>query len=186
MAKLRTFICLQLDQTLRSNLETFHQELLEQDWPMRWISVGNIHLTLKFLGDTDQNKIDYIEKALQRAVQNIDPFSVKVKGVGVFPNPAKPRIFWIGLENIDNLITLQRKVDQELALIGFEPEKRKFRPHLTAGRVKRGKRLIQVKPIIDRYKDHEFGNLIADKVTLMQSDLQPTGAVYTPLVQISL
>lgn len=140
----------------------------------------NLHLTLKFLGDTPSNKIATLQAALQKAVLPCQKFDLKAVGVGCFPNPKRPRIIWVGLEGgIDPLKRLVEQIEKNITPLGYPPEKRPFSPHLTIGRVKDGQALPEL----------AVGEIAAwanEKVHLMQSTLKSSGAEYNALFSFNL
>jgi 2'-5' RNA ligase len=117
----------------------------------------------------------------------MSPFKLYVKGLGAFPNARNPKVVWVGMEdNQQRLVHFQEKLEETLAAIGFVPEKRDYSPHLTLGRVKdsRGKRDIE--QLIEKYKNEDLGYFTADTIIFFQSDLQPSGPVYSSLKTIQL
>jgi 2'-5' RNA ligase len=150
------------------------------------IKAKNIHLTLKFLGYIEAEKIEPIGSALDRAREGIKPFTVTVGGLGAFPNLKSPRVIWVGVSESDDLKRLYKNIEEELYKIGFEKERRPFHPHLTLLRVKtrdEARRLAQ------RTRDikGDLGvSFLADEFILFKSKLSPRGAEYSKLKRISL
>src|SRR5690606_33411991 len=105
--------------------------------PVRWTSPDSTHLTLQFLGDIDSLLIERITSAMTDAVVNIHPFHLSTGGLGVFPDPRRVRVVWVGLVgDLEILSKLQKRVESGLIPLGFKPEDRAFTPHLTLGRVR--------------------------------------------------
>src|SRR5206468_849154 len=100
---------------------------------MRWVAKGNLHFTLKFLGPIDDLRIEPIGRALELAVRPFPRFTINAKGLGVFPNVKRPQVLWVELEGRD-VISLASRVECALEPLGFRPEERDFKPHLTVGR----------------------------------------------------
>ncbi len=184
---IRSFLAIELPETVRKRIEEVQGNLKSSHADVRWVSAGKIHLTLKFFGNIDEAAIEPIVKAVEGPVRAVSPFSLKVKGIGAFPNWRNPRVVWMGLiDGGDILIPLQKQVEMELQKVGFEPEGRAFQPHLTLGRVNsvRGKEaLIRA---MEEHREEEFGEFEVSKVVLFKSDLKPTGPIYTPLREIGL
>ena len=187
----RLFIAIELPHNLQNDLN-YQFAQMRPNFPasaIRWIPPQNLHLTLKFLGDTPPAKIDEIGNQLELIGKNQTAFSVKMNTVGCFPTLKKPRVLWIGLEDEqETLINLQQGVENRIVSLGFPSDSRAFRPHLTIGRVKR-----HVNDTIKR----EIGQVVkqvslskklvwpCDTISLMQSELTPDGAIYTCLKQAS-
>ncbi len=186
MSVIRSFIAVDLPDSLNEALEKASYQLQEMisGQPVRWVPVGNIHLTLKFLGDVSDKNIRMIRTILQTEAASHSVFEISVGGFGVFPNLSHPRVLWVGVEAPDELINLQRRIDVETARLGYAPDQRKFNPHLTFGRVSRNAAPKQVRKISNILRKHSIGFLgaaIIDTVTLYRSDLGPDGAVYSKI-----
>jgi 2'-5' RNA ligase len=156
---------------------------------MRWVNPENIHLTLKFLGDTPQRNISDLSKALKQTVFGFLPFEIVFKGTGCFPDTRRPRILWAGVNGPATLFELQSNIDRALLAIGFPTEKRPFSPHLTLARIsERTSEDTDLKVIqgVNSFQDVFFGHMLVERVTLFQSVLAPKGSIYTPLVRFAL
>ena len=142
----------------------------------------NIHLTLKFLGEIPQHKVDEVADVVKEI--SFEPFDFKVKEVGVFPNHRRPATIWAGIsEGVLEVTKVFEDLDIKLSKHGFERERRKFHPHLTIGRVRSGKNKDQLVEELMRLETKEFGVIIADRVVLKKSVLTPSGPVYTTLAE---
>lgn len=184
---IRAFLAIELPKLILNRLKEVQQELRESQADVRWVDPNSIHLTLKFFGNVEEKEIESIMKSIEKPVQRTPLFSLKVQGMGGFPDLKNPRVLWIGLEESgDILSSLYKELEKELEKIGFKPEDRPFHPHLTLGRVKspRGKAFLLEK--IKKYKDEFFGEFQAERVILFKSDLRPTGPIYTPLAEVRL
>jgi 2'-5' RNA ligase len=192
MKQIRTFIAIELDEAVKAAL-TDLQEQLKTEAPhrsVRWVKPGGIHLTLKFLGDVPVNRIEEIEGALTRACAGLPAFSFSVEGLGCFPHTRRPRVLWAGVrEESGTLTRLQKAIEDEMDKLGFAPERRKFHPHLTLGRVRRRTSSGDMRRLGQLVSETDIGSLgqmEARSVSLMKSDLRPTGAVYTQLAAVEL
>jgi 2'-5' RNA ligase len=117
----------------------------------------------------------------------MSPFKLYVKGLGAFPNARNPKVIWVGMEdNQERLVLFQEKLEETLAAIGFAPEKREYSPHLTLGRVKDSRGKHDIEQLIEKYKNEDLGYFTADTIIFFQSDLQPSGPVYSSLKTIQL
>ena len=179
---IRSFIALELPAPIISLLDNVQQELKSLKLRARWVRTENIHLTLKFLGDIDPGDVDKIDEAICSAAEGFAPLTLALEGVGFFPGMKRPRVIWVGLGGqIRLLIQLQRKLADNLAAIGFPNEKRPFKGHLTLGRIREAVNPNTIRQIIEEYSDLGSEEFTVGRVVLFQSDLKPTGAVYTGL-----
>ena len=153
---------------------------------IKWVEPQNVHLTLKFLGDTDEELIPQIEEKLQQIAGQIPVNQVEVKGLGVFPNPFKPRVLWLGLQYEPALKELYDLIENEMELLGYEREHRDFKPHITLGRIKFLKNRKNLQFLLDKFKNTEFQSVKVNKIILFESELFPTGPVYTELAELQL
>ncbi len=145
----RLFIAIELPPEVRRWLENA-RAVLEPGVPagaVRWVDPRGIHITLKFLGETAVRRIDGVRAAMDQAVQEVQPFSLMVEGLGCFPNTARPRVLWAGVRSELKLVEIQKRLEDNLYAAGFEREGRAFSPHLTLGRVKDGAGEIQSRKI---------------------------------------
>jgi 2'-5' RNA ligase len=151
------------------------------------VNPEKIHLTLKFFGGIEESRIDPIFKAIEEPIRNTALFSLKVRGVGAFPHLKNPRVIWMGLvDEREALISLQKQIETQLEKIGFQPEDRPFHPHLTLGRMKSSRGKEELVERMEEHKEEEFGDIPVERVTLFQSDLRPSGPVYTSLGDVKL
>ncbi|MBN2000878.1 RNA 2',3'-cyclic phosphodiesterase [candidate division KSB1 bacterium] len=178
---IRTFICIEVPQPVLDQCGSLQKKLKPLGRGVRWARTDGIHLTLKFLGNVPEAKLSSVANATSDAVREIPRFSYKLKDCGAFPNFSRPRVYWIGVhEPTDTLLKLQKKLENTLEEIGFEMENRKFSPHITLGRVKTADGLREISAVLQR-EPFETGWIEAREVTVMKSDLMPSGSVYTPL-----
>jgi 2'-5' RNA ligase len=192
MAGIRSFVAIELSDQAREALAELQGNLKAQVPPkaVRWTRPESIHLTLQFLGDVAPDKVEAIAEALREVGAGQAPFTFQLKELGVFPNAGRPRVMWVGVaEPSGALVALQKGVTQALEPLGFEPEKRPYSPHLTIGRADRraGRQdLAEVGELVTRSEVGILGQVHVERMVLMKSDLQPGGAVYTPLAVIPL
>jgi len=185
METLRTFIALDMPAEIKAAVVNYVQPLKSLREHVRWVKSENLHLTLKFLGDTPAARIEAITAALQEIVATTPPFAVTVFGSGAFPNGQKPRVLWVDLsEPTGTLLKLAQTIDAQMHRFGFAKEQRAFAPHLTIGRVKDAHipeviRALQANPLVAM--PAQFHEII-----FMQSELNRAGAIYTPLRKLSL
>jgi 2'-5' RNA ligase len=189
---LRTFIAVELDEPLRLALGRVQAKFKRQIDPrtVKWVAPDGIHLTLKFLGDTPIDKMAAIAAGLRAACADFAPFDFTVEGRGCFPNFRKPRVLWVAVrETGQTLARLQAAIERYIAPLGFPTEERGFSPHLTLGRVARGASSgeeAEIGQAVERTVVELIGGQRVTAVSLIKSDLRPTGAVYTTLLKTPL
>jgi len=189
---LRTFIAIELDEPLRIALQQIQEKFKRQMPPgsVKWVAANGIHLTLKFLGDTPRGRVPEIEAALRMACVGSTAFEVIVAGRGCFPNTRRPRVIWVAVRDRgQRLAWLQAAVERHVAPLGWPTEDRPFSPHLTLGRVAKGadsRVAAAIGQVVENSVIEQIGVQGVNAVTLIQSDLRPAGAVYTPLASVSL
>lgn len=183
---MRTFIAVDLDKEIKSNLLSLLDKLKKKGENIKWIRQEGMHLTIKFIGEIKEEKISDIENILRKIAEGHKPFSLKINGTGFFPLERKnPRVLWAGVEADETLYSLQRQLESDLEKIGFPREKREFHPHLTLGRVKApsvGETISE----LQKYKESTFGEMMVNKITFFQSILKPSGAEYIKLSEFQL
>ncbi len=183
---IRAFVGVRIDPKMTQKISEVQSQLKRSLMGIRWVVQENLHFTLKFLGAVEEEKITSVIKAVGQAVCSAQPFSLTAGGIGVFPDIRKPRVLWVGLE-AQGLQTLSQEVEAALEPLGFAPEKRGFKPHLTIGRWRNfAAKAQRLKEEIDHWKDQDFGQSTVEEVVIFQSILKPNGAVYSPLRVIAL
>jgi len=183
---LRSFIAIELPETVKSALLEFQQGLKKCGADVRWVRPDSIHLTLKFLGDIKENDVDGIVKIIEGACRKYSAFDVEVGEAGAFPNKKSPRVLWVGVHGNEALIKLQGEIEDGMAFLGFEKEERKFSPHLTLGRFRSLREKDALMEEIESYKDNSFGLMEVKSISLMKSELSPAGAKYTRVAEVAL
>jgi 2'-5' RNA ligase len=189
---LRTFIAIELAEPLRIAIARVQNKLKRQapDASVKWVAPDGIHLTLKFLGDTPAGRVPEIEAALRAACAGRAAFEISVEGRGCFPSFRRPRVIWVAVrERGQGLAGLQAAVERHVAPLGWPTEARDFSPHLTLGRVSRNVNATTeaaVGQVVEKAVVEQIGAQWVDAVSLIRSDLRPTGAVYSTLVTVPL
>jgi len=192
METIRTFIAIPLPDALLKRLSAL-QERLETEVPhrsMRWVKPTGIHLTLKFLGDISTERLPEIKQALTAVAQNAPACQFTVGELGCFPNPSRPRVLWVGVqEPSGRLNALQDAIEEALDTLGYAREKRGFTPHLTLGRVQRKvshNAATRIGDVVQATPVEQLAHITAEHFALIRSDLKPTGAAYTTLATFDL
>lgn len=193
---IRAFIAVELDPALRTGIAGTQDRLRRAlgktipDARVQWVRPESIHLTLKFLGAVEERRVSEIADAVGHALSGHPSMTLEVGGLGVFPDLQRPRVLWMGLSGPEpasghpqGVAVLAAAVDRALVTIGFLPEDRPFSPHLTLARIKdRGREMgkaLQELGWLDA--PQPAGSLHVRSVSLMKSDLHPSGAVHTRL-----
>jgi 2'-5' RNA ligase len=184
---IRTFIAVELPVEIHETLRQL-QAILRGSLPdARWTKATNIHLTMKFLGDVEISRINAISAALKNIAYQFDPFTMSLAGIGAFPNSRKPRIIWVGLEEgADELVQMAKQIEGAMRRLGFPNEKRPFRPHLTVGRVRNLKHPMVMTEGLERADVGNLGEFTVQRISLIKSQLDPAGSIYTTLFEASL
>lgn len=184
---IRAFLAVDLPKSYRNGLSEVQGYLKKSGADVRWSSVDNIHLTLKFFGDIDASQIEAIIQAAAGIARTTPPFLLGAEGVGAFPSFRNPRVIWLGLNGqTESLTRLHRSSEQVFALLGFPAEKRKFTPHLTLGRVRSNRGREQLQQLLEGVVLPKFDDFSVTCVVLYRSTLRPQGSLYTVLQEIKL
>jgi len=149
---------------------------------LKHVEAENIHLTLKFLGEVEQERVHMVAQVVESI--NFKPFSFMVEEVGAFPSLRRPATIWAGVtEGVSDLVAVFETVDDKLSDLGFEVERRRFHPHLTISRVRGGRNRKQLIDTLMQVKDTVFGSVDVDRIVLKKSTLTPRGPIYTTLAE---
>jgi 2'-5' RNA ligase len=185
MEPMRCFVAIELPDQVKAGLRDIQAKLKSGGQAqVKWVDPYSIHLTLKFLGGVDGARIGPITAAMKEASQGIPPFSLKVEGLGAFPNLRQLQVVWVGVGGeVDKLANLQQRLEKNLAQLGFAPEKRRFTPHLTLARVRDRASLIEREGLGQLIASTEFEahSFPVEAVSLMRSQLTREGAIYSRL-----
>lgn len=191
MEQIRSFIAIELSGEVKQALARLQDGLKTGSrTPVRWVDPNSIHLTLKFLGDIDASLTGRITAVMEEAVRGLRPFHIDVGGLGVFPNPRRVQVVWVGLAGeVERLVLLQKRIEVGLTPLGFAAESRSFTPHLTLARV-RDRATPQERQDLGRLiqgtRFEADCGLYVDSVQLMKSQLTPEGPIYSRLSSVVL
>ncbi len=160
------------------------QELRATDADVRWETIEKLHITLKFLGNTKEEQLPQVMEALERVAQGFTPFDVRYGRLGRFPPKGQPRVIWIGvLEGQETLTSIANLVDEQMKSLGFSSEDRPFHPHVTIGRVKGNRRIADLLRRMESIT-FECQPTRVTHISLVKSELKPSGSVYTTLSRL--
>lgn len=179
--KLRTFIAIKIcpEPRLVSLMEDLKKEFSNDK--IKWVEASNLHLTLKFLGDTTKDEIETVKKCLQRVTAEHKKFQVQIRGLGVFKNKGAPKVLFLKFSHSDELKRLADAVENELAKAGFKKESRRFKPHLTLGRITYLNDKSNFYKVVNKKKDVEIQKNLISELIFYSSILRPQGPVYEPI-----
>ena len=183
---MRLFVAVHLSEEIRARLATLQDRLRRAQADVSWVKPGNLHITLKFLGETEPRRLDRIRPALADAAQGAVAFAAEVAGVGTFGGRI-PRVVWVGVrDGATPLAALARAVEDALAGMGVAKEKRGFTAHFTLGRVRSPRNLEALLAALRAEPAEGFGTVRVDQFSLMESELNPSGSIHTVRDRFSL
>lgn len=180
---MRLFVAIPISEEIKDNLALVSNELKETGAELVFVSRENLHLTVKFLGDVAEKKVEMITQRLHEVAKECKKFSIEAKEVGVFPDMDNIRVIWVGLQS-EELIQLLKKVNSMLRDI--KEEQREELPHLTIARAKSELEKVKLAAVVKQLEHKEFGKMEVDKFVLFSSVLTHKGPVYTEVARFSI
>ena len=184
---IRCFLAIDLPDSLRPQLALVQGELKRSQADVRWVAVGNIHLTLKFFGNLPDAEVDPIAQAAREVAAKQEPFQLQVTAAGAFPSVKAPRVIWLGLGgDLIPLAQMYNKMEKAFAALGHLPEGRPFNPHLTLGRVKSPANRHRLAKLLEALPPLNWPPFQVNELILFKSTLTPQGSIYTPLQVVPL
>jgi RNA 2',3'-cyclic 3'-phosphodiesterase len=182
---IRTFVAILLPDEVRRALAASVDQLRPVSNDVAWIGPDNFHLTLKFLGAVEVDRLPALTETLADAAGGCPSFQLAIRGLGAFPTPARPRVLWAGIDaGAAPAAELAARVDEALAALGFKREARAFSPHVTLGRVRQPHAQPRLAEALTA--SVAFGRADVGHVSLMRSDLSSRGARYSELARAPL
>lgn len=188
MARLRTFIALDLGKPIRDRLISLQEKLASDGAKVKWVEPENLHITLLFLGEVDQRSVIDICRAVADAAKQVPAFSVSIQGAGAFPNSRHPRVLWVGAgQGAEEVCRLHDALEPSLLELGcYRREERKYTPHVTLGRIKPDRSGPGLENELRKYQTWSAGETTIHQVHVMSSELTRDGPVYTVLSRAKL
>jgi RNA 2',3'-cyclic 3'-phosphodiesterase len=187
MSTIRTFIAVETPPDVRRRTQDLVNRLGRADADVKWVAPDQMHWTLKFLGDVEDQQINDVCRAVGACVKPFTPFELAVTGAGAFPTLDRPRTIWIGATTgADALAILAGSIEKSLANLGFPKEHRRFTAHLTLGRVRSTRNVRELGQLVKDNADFAAGTMTIDEVTTFSSRLETTGAVHEALSRAPL
>jgi 2'-5' RNA ligase len=174
---MRAFIAIDLPESIRAALRRAQESFRSASPDARWTQPAGIHLTLKFLGEVSDGKAREVCDCLKK-LEQFEPFTIRLKGYGFFPDARRPRVFWVGVEETPGLSRLAGQVDAATGSLGFAREERAFRPHLTLARFRMPQPQPALQALLAQQAEPELGNFEVSEFFLFESKLSPKGAEY--------
>jgi RNA 2',3'-cyclic 3'-phosphodiesterase len=183
---MRLFIAIELPKEIKVALAACQQELRQTGAHASWPQPDNLHLTLRFLGEVDAGRLPVLKQVCVDTARQATRFTLTTHGLGFFPNTKRPRVVWVGLlADTQQLPTLRQQLEARLTEVGLPVDDKAFHPHLTLGHIKTP---THIHALIERVQAYAFPTLsfTVTELVLMQSQLQATGSLYTPLLRAPL
>lgn len=182
----RTFIAFDVppSEAVKEAFETIRHKLRNDS--ISWTDKSRLHITIKFLGNTDEDKIQSIVSNITKTIRPYDKFKVTLEDIGVFRNIHDPKVIWMGCRIENSLTSFKQELEASMGTLGFVTESRAFKPHLTLGRVKLLRQTKTLLEIIATYKSRIFNEFIVGELILYESRLTPSGPVYTPIEKFTI
>ncbi|OHB57106.1 MAG: 2'-5' RNA ligase [Planctomycetes bacterium RBG_13_44_8b] len=185
---MRLFVAIDISEKLRSAIDRLQHKLkdrMKNESGIKWVNPELMHLTLKFLGEAEESKIEDINQAVESACRDKEPFEFAFSTVGTFGRPA--RVLWLGSEKQNlNLAKLAADIENALEDLDFEKEQRDFNAHLTLARIKSHSLGKTLQSVLNDFSKIDLPTVSADSVCMYKSQLTPTGPVYTLLKKFEL
>jgi 2'-5' RNA ligase len=181
---IRSFIAFELtNEEIKAKLMEIQKQLKESGANLKFVKPENIHITMRFLGNIQPQMVERIHREMEKI--SFDSFQVEIRKVGAFPRIRNPRVIWVGIQtNVDKLASISQQLESHLNSLGFPPESKAFRPHITLARVRTGRNRLELVGILDKIADQEFGVLELHCLKLKKSVLTPKGPIYSTLKEV--
>lgn len=188
MARIRTFIAVDVGDTIRASAVGLQRRLERTAAGVKWVEADNLHITLLFLGEVDELEVLRVCRAVAAVAQTTAPFTLVVEGLGAFPHTRRPKILWVGVKDgTEELRHLHEALEAPLLAMGaYRREERAYTPHLTLGRLSDEDRADRWAPVFTKHADWQAGETTVSEVLVMSSELRREGPVYTVLSRTQL
>lgn len=181
---MRIFTGIKLADSAKTDIERFLKPFKKQDSPIKWAKTENIHLTLKFIGEVEQEKYSQIEAALTNGDFKVGAFDLEIAGCGKFGRGSDISILWAGIEKNGQLENLFHRIENTLAKIGLKKETRVFKAHITLGRNRKRYNFKSIFELLEQNAAVPVSRFKVDRFHLFKSELLPAGPIYTIMKEI--
>jgi RNA 2',3'-cyclic 3'-phosphodiesterase len=185
---IRDFVAVEVNAEVRRAAAKLIELFRAAAADVKWVATANLHLTVKFLGETPLTDTARICEALRWATSRIEPFEMELGGAGAFPSVSRPRTIWLGGQGDDRpIVELVREVEERLQKLGYRKEGRRFQTHLTLGRVRSGcPAIAPLADLVKQHADYAAGKTDVSELVLFSSQLTPDGPIYQPIGRAKL
>jgi 2'-5' RNA ligase len=182
----RSFVAIELPEVVKKGIAEIKSQYSDMEG-VSWIKPEGAHLTIKFLGEIGMDVVDGLACALEPVMEKVKPFKMKIEDAGVFPNPSKPRVLWLGVKEEKNLKQIHLKVDEEARKVGISKEEKNYHPHITIARIKSDEPSHKLKEFLKEFKGKTLWSDVEVKsIVIYKSILRSDGAEYEKLYEIPL
>jgi len=180
----RCFISFNIDdESFMSGLIKVQKKLKETGADLKLVKPENIHVTLRFLGEIQQEMIKKISDEMDGI--SFEPFNMELQGVGVFPNIRRINVIWVGIrKGLKQVEEIYDQLEGCLTKLGFKSDGKKFSPHITISRVRTGRNKEDLGHLLKELQDLDFGSFKISTLKLMKSVLTPKGPIYSTLHEV--
>lgn len=184
---MRLFISIEVPEGIKKKVGVLVEKFRKCLTPIKWVENKNLHVTLKFIGWVEDDKVEKLKSCVTESVKGVGPFEMSLAGIGMFPDKKHPRVIWVGsTKGTEKAKKLADKIERSVAGSGFREEEREFTSHLTIGRIKEKIDTEELSKCVSKAEKSEFGSFMVDHVSLMKSTLRRSGPIYEELEQIKL
>jgi len=182
MARIRTFIGVDLGKPIRDRAVALQENLARAGTEVKWVEPENLHVTLLFLGEVDDREVPRVCQIVADETRKQPAFPISVETAGCFPNPRRPHVLWVGIgEGSQPLCALHDALEIPLQELGYRREDRRYTPHVTLGRVKSNRPTEQLAAALAKHAGWKGGEITVRELLVMSSELTPKGPLYTVL-----
>jgi 2'-5' RNA ligase len=187
MARMRTFIAVDLGKTIRDRIIALQEILARAGTEVKWVEADSLHVTLLFLGEVNDRDVPEVCRLVNRCIQEHVPFPMSVETLGCFPNARRPRILWVGVgAGAQELCSIHDALEIPLLDLGYRREERRYTPHITLGRVKSDRPTDKLTAALSRNAAWKGGETNVEEILVMSSELTAEGPNYTVLSRAAL
>ena len=188
MARVRTFIAIDLGKAIRDRLVALQENLAKTVAGVKWVGPENLHITLLFLGEVDDRDLPAVCRAVEEVTQALPSFALSIEGAGCFPNTRRPRVLWVGAgAGTQEVVALHDALEPPLLALGcYRREERKYAPHVTLGRLKSEQAPAGLAQALTKHQTWKAGDTVVNEVHVMSSELTPHGPTYAVLSRAKL
>jgi 2'-5' RNA ligase len=181
---IRSFLAFDIEEErVIRRLEEVQGTLANTGADLKLVKPQNIHITVRFLGNTTLPMVDTIYEVMKQI--SFAPFEITLRGLGAFPRLSRPRVIWTGIKKgADELVNVFEQLEPRLRGLGFKPDTKGFSPHLTIARLRSGRNKLQLGEVVRKLGDYDFGAVKAECLRLKKSVLTPRSPIYTTLREI--